>query len=90
MLFFIAGLVLSGVTAFPLLRELDILAALAGPATADGHGLAWWIQRVHLALSEQHRLHPFLAYGTDWLGLDTWSSRCSLSAPIAIPFGMLG
>jgi hypothetical protein len=67
LLFFIAGLVLSGVTAFPLLREMDILAALLGPATGDGDVVAWWIQRVHLALSEQHRLHPFMAYGTDWL-----------------------
>ena len=67
MLFFICGLVLSGVTAFPLLRELDLLAALVGPVTGNGHGLAWWIHHVHLALSEQHRLHPFLAYGTDWL-----------------------
>ncbi len=51
MLFFIAALALSGVTAFPLLRELDILAALAGPAPGDGQGLAWWIHRVHSALS---------------------------------------
>jgi hypothetical protein len=67
MLFFIAGLVLSGVTAFPLLRELDILAALAGPAPADGNGIVWWIHHVRLALIEMHRAYPFLAYGTDWL-----------------------
>jgi hypothetical protein len=67
MLFFIGGLALSGITAFPLLRELDIRAALVGPPAGAGHGLAWWIDRVHAALVEQHRLHPFLAYGTDWL-----------------------
>ncbi|MEA3212517.1 MAG: hypothetical protein QOE70_5574 [Chthoniobacter sp.] len=67
---FIAGLVLSGVTAFPLLHELNLLAALVapsgGPAPVEG-GLIWWILRVRTGLAETHAAHPFLAYGTDWL-----------------------
>ena len=61
---FIAGLVLSGLTAFPLLHELDLLTALLGPP----HGaMSWWIHHVRTALAETYRVWPFLGYGTDWL-----------------------
>jgi hypothetical protein len=68
---FIAGLVLSGVTAFPLSYELDLLARLLGvaeltPATAP-HGLAHWILTVRDGLREMYAAHPWIAYGTDWL-----------------------
>ena len=61
---FIAGLVLSGLTAFPLLHELDLLTALL---PAQGGALVWWIRHVHTALAETYRDWPFLGYGTDWL-----------------------
>ena len=62
---FIAGLVLSGLTAFPLLHELDLLTALLGPSRGDG--FVWWIHHVRTALAETYRVWPFLGYGTDWL-----------------------
>ncbi len=38
---FIAALIVSGLTAFPLLHELECLAGLLGiPATADPHSLS--------------------------------------------------
>jgi hypothetical protein len=67
----IVGLVLSGVTAFPLLHELNFLATiLAGdrgldPAAHDG--LIHWIMKVREGLDATHRDYPFIAYGTDWL-----------------------
>lgn len=68
---FITGLVLSGVTAFPLLHELELLARLLGlPAEtappAPG-GLQFWIATVRDGLRAVHATHPWLAYGTDWL-----------------------
>lgn len=66
--FFILGLVASGVTAFPLVHEVSVLASWVGAdpnATADS--LRWWIGRVHEALLMISRDYPFLAYGTDWL-----------------------
>lgn len=65
---FIVGLVLSGVTAFPLVHELDLLASWipAGASRAEG-GLAWWILRVRDGLHAMDAAYPFLAYGTDWL-----------------------
>ncbi|MES2572548.1 MAG: hypothetical protein V4710_21170 [Verrucomicrobiota bacterium] len=68
---FIAGLVLSGVTAFPLRHELDLLAAMLGVGDVHspaGHsGLTWWILRVREALEVTYERFPFIAYGTDWL-----------------------
>ena len=65
------GLVLSGVTAFPLdseLRGLDtILHAHFLRPLAEAVHLLPWIDRVHEALDTTNANYPFLAYGTDWL-----------------------
>ncbi len=68
---FIVGLVLSGVTAFPLLHELELLARILGipadAAPAALTGLPFWIATVRDGLRDVHATHPWLAYGTDWL-----------------------
>ena len=65
---FVAGLVLSGLTAFPLRRELDLLATwLGADASAPDGTLRGWIALVQRALAITGRDFPFLAYGTDWL-----------------------
>jgi hypothetical protein len=68
---FIVGLVLSGLTAFPLQAELSWLtgAVQAGPIAglAGSTHLLSWLQRVTAALGETNARYPFLAYGTDWL-----------------------
>ena len=68
---FILGLVVSGVTAFPLLHELEWLARLLGipadAAPASLRGLAFWIGTVREGLRAIHASYPWLAYGTDWL-----------------------
>ena len=65
-----AGLFLSGVTAFPLQTELRwVLSILETPPVrriADATHLLPWIDRVH-ALSTTNAQYLFLAYGTDWL-----------------------
>ena len=60
---FLAGLVLSGVTAFPLLPEVEWLARLTG---VDGV-IGGWIGTVRDALRATQSRYPFLFYGTDWL-----------------------
>ena len=69
--FFIVGLVLSGVTAFPLLHELAIVGRLLGieegRARADYTALRFWLATVWEALRAQEMHFPFLGYGTDWL-----------------------
>ena len=63
----VAGLVGSGLSCFPLLREsgwLDQLVHSLGMPSAIGN----WIAQVHTGLAEIYAAHPFIAYGTDWLG----------------------
>jgi hypothetical protein len=64
---FIAGLVLSGITAFPLEHETGWLAAFLAAHPVLPRGIILWIDRVHHALYEDSIHAPFLAYGTDWL-----------------------
>ena len=67
----IVGLILSGMTAFPLQTELgwvvSLLHSSALQAIAPSTGLLQWIERVNDALRDTNALYPFLAYGTDWL-----------------------
>ncbi len=69
--FFVVGLILSGLTAFPLVTELRLLASWLGITHAadypDLTGLQHWIAFVLFALEENNTRFPFLAYGTDWL-----------------------
>jgi hypothetical protein len=65
---FIVGLVLSGITAFPLETELRAFANwIDGDARARSSGFARWIVQVRDALIDTNAKYPFLAYGTDWL-----------------------
>jgi hypothetical protein len=59
----IFGLVISGLTAFPLLHELRFLQSLVDGST----GLGSWIHRVTLGLEDTYAVYPFIGYGTDWL-----------------------
>jgi hypothetical protein len=71
LLVFIAGLVVSGLTAFPLLFELRLLSSRLGidaTAAPDVYGgLRFWIATVRLGLERTDAAYPWLAYGTDWL-----------------------
>lgn len=69
--FFIAALLLSGITAFPLLTELEALVgtrALIGDALHSAPtGLDHWLVVVRDGLRETYAKYPWVAYGTDWL-----------------------
>jgi hypothetical protein len=68
---FMVGLILSGVTAFPLRTEISWLNSVVHAASlqpvAESTGLRGWIERVHEGLDATDARYPFLAYGTDWL-----------------------
>ncbi len=63
------GLVLSGLTAFPLRTELPMVISVLGhlgfPAQSE---LMLWLSKVRDVLETTGQEYPFLAYGTDWLG----------------------
>lgn len=68
--FFIVALVLSGLTALPLVWEIRALTSWFREGTAIGDavpGLAHWLAFVCEGLEVSAREYPFLAYGTDWL-----------------------
>jgi hypothetical protein len=71
LLAFIAGLAISGLTAFPLETELRWLTGVlgAGPVTRPGDvgGVLRWLVTVRDGLTATNAGYPFLAYGTDWL-----------------------
>ena len=71
LILFIVGLVLSGITAFPIETELRWLTGVlgAGPDArpADHGGLMGWLLTVRDGVIATNRAYPFLAYGTDWL-----------------------
>ncbi|MFK3980699.1 hypothetical protein ACI2K4_10030 [Micromonospora sp. NPDC050397] len=68
---FVVGLVLSGVTAFPLEAESRLLVRLLhadwSPAPEHLPVLVEWIDHVHRGIVATNQDFPFLAYGTDWL-----------------------
>jgi hypothetical protein len=61
---FITGLVISGLTAFPLRIEIKWLRSI----TADfPNELGNWIRFIDQGRDSRYSRFPFLAYGTDWL-----------------------
>jgi hypothetical protein len=64
---FIAGLILSGLTAFPLVHETAFLARFLAAHPVLPREIVIWVDRVQFALADRSQLYPFLAYGTDWL-----------------------
>lgn len=68
---FIAGLVLSGLTAFPLLQELSLLCRWLGiddPAAYQTRpDIRGWLAFVFVGLEKTYAAFPFIGYGTDWL-----------------------
>ncbi len=68
---FIIALILSGLTAFPLVHELRLMASWLGieshAAYTQHQGLAYWLGYVWHGLEVTQAQFPFVAYGTDWL-----------------------
>jgi hypothetical protein len=68
---FIVGLLLSGLTAFPLSWELQWLTHTLGIDTsippARQAGPAFWLATVDQGLHQTYAAYPWMAYGTDWL-----------------------
>jgi hypothetical protein len=68
---FIAGLVLSGVTAIPLVSEVNALVHWLGlenqTSATTGTEVTRWLLLIRDALVETQARHPQLFYGTDWL-----------------------
>lgn len=68
--FFMAALIVSGLTAVPLEWEAGLLLRTLGPDSYVGGrwaAMGSWISTVHTGLTAVARDYPFLFYGMDWL-----------------------
>jgi len=65
------GLLVSGVTAFPIRHEMELLMGWLGVPPDASHeqysGILGWLVRVHNGLRDMYDEFPWIAYGTDWL-----------------------
>jgi hypothetical protein len=86
---FVAGLLLAGITAFPLEWESRILSqwlrgsgGWAGDAFPAMHV---WIDQVRYGLAVSYHRYPWLAYGTDWLAFGHITIAVAFAGPIRDP-----
>ncbi|MFC0513432.1 hypothetical protein ACFFGT_04445 [Mucilaginibacter angelicae] len=79
---FIIGLVLSGVTAFPIETEL---AWLANHASVFPEFMQGWLTKVYLAVKITNQNYPYLAYGTDWLAFGHLVIAMAFVGPLKDP-----
>ncbi len=89
---FIFGLVVSGVTAFPLRWELDLLASAVGVGNPASDleslaGIQYWIAYVRNGLHAAYQDYPFLGYGTDWLAFAHLAIAVFFIGPLREPEG---
>ncbi len=62
----IAGLIGSGLSTFPLLRESERMAHFVN-AFGFPEFVRTWMTHVHEGLAATYAAYPFIGYGTDWL-----------------------
>jgi hypothetical protein len=86
---FIFGLVLSGLTAFPLEHELrwvnQVLKVPPRAALGAEPALYTWLRRVYQGVTDTNRRYPFMAYGTDWLAFAHLAIAVAFLGPLRDP-----
>jgi hypothetical protein len=88
LLFFMAGLVLSGLSAVPLQWEVEILKAWAGSGSLLSQffpSVSIWIDHVYQGVKNGYGQYPFLAYGTDWLAFGHVAIALAFIGPLREP-----
>lgn len=88
LLFLIAGLLLSGLTAFALKTEVNMLERLVGEGSSFESiwpQMAKWISFVRAGFMEMSQKYPFLSYGTDWLAFAHIVIAIAFIGPILDP-----
>ncbi len=86
---FILGLVISGVTVFPLPQEVtaicSLLGAPDGASASDYSGGLHWLVQVRNALLATGKSYPFLFYGYDWMAFAHLVIAIAFVGPIKDP-----
>ncbi|MEZ0065815.1 hypothetical protein ABIA32_001815 [Streptacidiphilus sp. MAP12-20] len=89
---FMVGLVLAGLTAFPLVTESGWLVWWATDRSSPLSGMVGhlpsvvaWVRHVHEGLAQTSQTYPFLAYGTDWLAFAHLTIAVAFVGPLRDP-----
>jgi hypothetical protein len=82
---FVTGLVVSGVTAFPLEAETRLLARVLDRSPVQLPAVTAWVDRVHEGIVNTNDDYPFMAYGTDWLAFAHLVIAVAFWGPIRDP-----
>jgi hypothetical protein len=87
LIFFILALIVSGLTAFPLVWEANVLNQLTIAAQVERWwpAMAQWISRIAVGLSETNSRYPFILYGTDWLAFAHLVIAIAFMGPLRDP-----
>lgn len=79
---FMIGLVLSGITAFPIETELSFFShhSFIFPSAVGN-----WINTVYAAVKTTNKNYPYLSYGTDWLAFGHLVIATAFLGPLKDP-----
>ena len=80
-IFFMIALVISGLTAIPIERELSFLTKVF----EDSNVMSNWLQRVYDGIYDMNRQYPFLSYGYDWLAFAHFALAVLFTGPLKNP-----
>ncbi|MEO8711947.1 MAG: hypothetical protein ABI405_07495 [Parafilimonas sp.] len=78
----ILGLLLNGISAIPLISELNIL--LSKPDALPAFLRDWWVY-VNKGVNETTRNYPFMRYGFDWLAFAHFLIAIAFIGPLKDP-----
>lgn len=79
------GLVVSGVTAIPLVIEADLLHRAVNKYEFFGPEVREWVQAVYAGILDSNARYPFLFYGTDWLAFGHFVIAIAFIGPMRDP-----
>ncbi len=85
---FIAGTLLSALSALPLAWELGRLQQSVGPGTIAGEQfpeLARWVDLLQRGVADMGEKYPFIFYGTDWLAFGIALVALAFLGPLRDP-----
>jgi hypothetical protein len=81
---FIAGLVLSGLSAIPIVWQLDIALEFLDERSFDTE-LVNWLKLAKDGVTKTNDHYPFIAYGTDWLAFAHFMIAIVFIGPLRDP-----
>ena len=84
LIFFIAGLVISGLTALPIEWQLRLAHNIILNKNLD-NPLTRWIDLVYTGVHETNSVYPFISYGTDWLAFAHLMIAVAFIGPLRNP-----